>query len=218
MMFPFSHFMPAFLLYSTGGSGEKPPKKKWTRLVALIIVLAVVLTFFLIMAFEKDRNAVNVNYNSVVLSGDTLSLRMQYDAEGELIKFGQHTIVAKDKEFTELYIGRNGDFDIAAASATKRAQKRLDNQSSSLILTQPYHSKYDTYYESFYDEICYPISKETHPKQAITKRNQWMIDSCDLLIAYVEKDRRGGAMAALDYAMSKKIEIINLAELNQEER
>ena len=102
MMFPFSHFMPAFLLYSTGGSGEKPPKKKWTRLVALIIVLAVVLTFFLIMAFEKDRNAVNVNYNSVVLSGDTLSLRMQYDAEGELIKFGQHTIVAKDKEFTEL--------------------------------------------------------------------------------------------------------------------
>lgn len=102
MMFPFSHFMPAFLLYSTGGSGEKPPKKKWPRLVALIIVLAVVLTFFLSLAFEKDRNAINVNYNSVVLSGDTLSLRMQYDAEGELIKFGQHTIVAKDKEFTEL--------------------------------------------------------------------------------------------------------------------
>lgn len=102
MMFPFSHFMPAFLLYATGGSGEKPPKKKWTRLVALIIVLAVVLTFFLSLAFEKDRKAINVNYNSVVLSGDTLSLRMQYDAEGELIKFAQHTIVAKDKEFTEL--------------------------------------------------------------------------------------------------------------------
>lgn len=102
MMFPFSHFMPAFLLYSTGGSGEKPPKKKWPRLVALIIVLAVVLTFFLSLAFEKDRNAINVNYNSVVLSGDTLSLRMQYDAEGELIKFAQHTIVAKNKEFTEL--------------------------------------------------------------------------------------------------------------------
>ncbi len=101
-MHPFSNFMPAFLLYSTGGSGEKPPKKKWTRLVALIIVLAVVLTFFLIMAFEKDRKAINVNYNSVELSGDTLSLRMRYDAEGELIKFAQHTIVAKDKEFTEL--------------------------------------------------------------------------------------------------------------------
>lgn len=101
-MHPFSNFMPAFLLYSTGGSGEKPPKKKWTRLVALIIVLAVVLTFFLSLAFEKDRNAINVNYNSVVLSGDTLSLRMQYDAEGELIKFAQHTIVAKNKEFTEL--------------------------------------------------------------------------------------------------------------------
>ena len=101
-MHPFSNFMPAFLLYATGGSGEKPPKKKWPRLVALIIVLAVVLTFFLSLAFEKDRNAINVNYNSVVLSGDTLSLSMQYDAEGELIKFGQHTIVAKDKEFTEL--------------------------------------------------------------------------------------------------------------------
>ena len=71
--------------------------------------------------------------------------------------------------------------------------------------------KDDPYYEKFYDEIWYPIDSKTHPKSAITKRNQWMIDNADLLIAYVEEGRNGGAMTTLKYAEKKGIEIINLA-------
>lgn len=115
------------------------------------------------------------------------------------------------KEYVELYVGRNGDFDISVASATKRAQEALGHQNSSLILLQPYPMKDDPYYEKFYDEIWYPIDSKTHPKAAITKRNQWMIDNADLLVAYVKLDRKGGALTTLKYAEKKGIEIINLA-------
>ena len=115
------------------------------------------------------------------------------------------------KEYVELYVGRNGDFDISVASATKRAQDALGHHNSSLVLLQPYPMKDDVYYEKFYDELWYPVDSKTHPKAAITKRNQWMIDNADLLVAYVEPDRKGGALTTLKYAEKKGIEIINLA-------
>ena len=115
------------------------------------------------------------------------------------------------KEYVELYVGRNGDFDIMAASAIKRAQRATGRQNSSLILVQPYPTKDDAYYEKFYDEIWYPVEKTVHPKAAITKRNQWMIDHARLLIAFVEDEKEGGASAALKYADQKGVPILNLA-------
>ena len=115
------------------------------------------------------------------------------------------------KEFVELYVGRNGDFDIFAASAVKRAQKHFGNHNSSLILLQPYPMKNDPDYEKFYDEIWYPVDKKVHPKAAIMVRNRWMIDNADLLIAYVEEGRRGGALTTLKYAKKRGITMMNLA-------
>ena len=115
----------------------------------------------------------------------------------------------REKEYVEFYVGRHGDFDIYAASAVKRAQARFDNHNSTLILVQPYKTKDDVYYENFYDELCYPI--KAHPKAAITKRNQWLVDNVDLLIAYVENGRKGGSYTMLKYAEKQEIEIINIA-------
>ncbi len=115
------------------------------------------------------------------------------------------------KEYVEFYVGRNGDFDIMAASAIKRAQRALGHESSSLILVQPYPMKDDAYYEKFYDEMCYPVERTTHPKAAITQRNQWMVDHAQLLIAFVEDGRTGGALTALKYANQKGVPILNLA-------
>ena len=116
------------------------------------------------------------------------------------------------KEYVELYVGRNGVFDLWVASAAKRAQKALGTPNSSLILLQPYHMKDDPDYEKFYDELWYPVDSDTHPKAAITKRNQWMIDNADLLVAYVEPNRKGGALTTLKYAQKKGVKILNLAE------
>ena len=133
----------------------------------------------------------------------------QYHLEDELEQI--ITEYLRAKEYVELYVGRNGDFDISVASAIKRAQKSFGHHNSSLILLQPYPMKDDLYYEKFYDEILYPVDRKTHPKGAITKRNRWMIDHADLLIAYVEEGREGGALTALDFAKKQGLKTINLA-------
>lgn len=49
------------------------------------------------------------------------------------------------------------------------------------------------YLEEYYQEIVFPLSKNAFPKAAIEKRNQWLLDNCDLLVAYVEHTNGGAA-------------------------
>ncbi len=138
-----------------------------------------------------------------------------YDLEDKIYKIVKEKLA--NEEYVELYVGHSGEFDTLAASAVKRAQKSLEISNSSLILTLPYIMKDIELYERFYDDVIIPIPK-THPKSAITKRNCWMVDNCDLLIAYVLPERRGGALTALKYAKKKGIKIINLSLSNGRDR
>ena len=117
----------------------------------------------------------------------------------------------KTKEYVEFYMGRNGEFDVSAASVVKRVQNNLGKENSSLALVLAYHVKDEEFYENYYDDICMPIDSGVHYKAAITKRNQWMIDNSDLLIAYVNKDF-GGAYNTLKYAEKNGVQIINVAK------
>lgn len=132
------------------------------------------------------------------------------DLEEKLEELAKKAI--REHDFVEFYLGRNGDFDISAASAVKRAQKSLGNDNSSLILVQPYKMRDDSLYESFYDEIIYPVDKSTYFKQAITLRNRWMIENSDLLICFCLDKNNGGASSTLKYATNIGIKIINIAE------
>ena len=115
------------------------------------------------------------------------------------------------KEYVEFYIGRNGDFDEFVASVIKRVQKQLDRGNSALILTLPYTVKDIEYYENYYDEIVIPDAiGKAHPKGAITLRNKWMVETCDLIICYIEREE-GGAYAAVRYAKKNNKEVIFLA-------
>lgn len=117
----------------------------------------------------------------------------------------------REKEYVEFIMGRNGDFDIMAAAVVKRVRESVGSDNSSLILVQPYVMKDDNYYEKYYDCIEYPIDRGTHPKAAITARNRWMIENADVLVAYVEKDRKGGAYTAMKYMEKLQKKIVNLA-------
>lgn len=113
--------------------------------------------------------------------------------------------------YVEFYIGRNGEFDTFVASIIKRAQKMFGSENSELILILPYRKKDIEFYEQYYNTVIIPddISK-VHPKQAITERNRWMIERCDLLICYTEHES-GGAYTALKYAQKLGKASINLA-------
>ena len=117
----------------------------------------------------------------------------------------------RQKNFVEFYLGRNGEFDIAAASGIKRAQDRVGHEKSALILVLPYKMKDLPYYQAFYDEVMLPVDPSVHFKAAITKRNEWMIENTDLLISYITKSE-GGAYTTYRYAQTKGLQICNLAE------
>ena len=117
------------------------------------------------------------------------------------------------KEYVEFYIGRNGDFDEFVASVIKRVQKQLDRDNNVMILTLPYTVKDIEYYADYYDEIVIPEAiGKAHPKAAITLRNRWMVDTADLVIAYIEHEK-GGAYAAVKYANNIDKNIINIARI-----
>jgi len=121
------------------------------------------------------------------------------------------TDLIRKKPYIEFYIGRNGCFDIFAASIIKRAQRNIGHENSEMILTLYRTEKNIEYYEKYYDNVIIPecVSK-VHPKGAITKRNKWMIEESNLLICYV-KHKKGGAYTALKYATALEKDIINLA-------
>ncbi|MBQ7343988.1 MAG: hypothetical protein IJW53_04390 [Clostridia bacterium] len=117
-----------------------------------------------------------------------------------------------EKDFVEIYIGRNGEFDIYAASVIKRVQKALPSSNNEIICVLPYQVKDIEYYERYYDSVIIPeYIQSTHPKRVIIKRNEWMIDACELVICYVEREN-GGAYRAMKYAQKSNKEIINLAD------
>lgn len=110
----------------------------------------------------------------------------------------------------EFYIGRNGEFDLFAASVVKRIKKELDNSSCFMTLVLPYKVKDIEYFEKYYDDvIIYEGEENLHPKAAITKRNEWMVENCDLLVCFVERNN-GGAYKAIQYANNLGIKTINL--------
>ena len=104
------------------------------------------------------------------------------------------------REYVEFYMGRNGEFDIMAASAVRRAQRRLGAHNSCLILVLPYAVADMEDYLNFYQEVIIPFGGKVYPKAAISKRNEWLVENCDLLVAYVTRGT-GGAAAALKKAV-----------------
>ena len=116
-----------------------------------------------------------------------------------------------EKAYLEIYIGRNGDFDLLVRSVVKRLQDNLGNERSEMILVLPYREKNMEFYETHYDSVIIPSCLcNVHPKGAIVKRNRWMVEQCDLLICYVECEN-GGAFSAMKYAKKLQKKIINLA-------
>ena len=53
--------------------------------------------------------------------------------------------------------------------------------------------------------------KNTYPKSAITLRNRWMVEKSDVVICYLERER-GGAYAAMKYAMAMEKNIVMLGK------
>ena len=86
----------------------------------------------------------------------------------------------KTKPFLEIYIGRNGEFDIFAASIVKRAQRIYGSENSEFTLVLPYLQKNFEHYEQYYDNVIIPeCVANVHPKSAIAEESRTNKSFCD---------------------------------------
>lgn len=124
-------------------------------------------------------------------------------------------LLQTDNEFV-FFTGGMGKFDDKCASAVRSAKRCHPDLNISLALVLPYMSNRlnidKEHYEYLYDEIIIPAELDNvHYKAAIKKRNRWMVDQADHVIAYVYREF-GGALETVKYAQKQGKPVINLAE------
>lgn len=104
---------------------------------------------------------------------------------------------------TTFYLGGYGDFDSLVASVL-RAQKKRYPQIELVLVLAYLNSGKNT---SGYDSTVYPPLETVPRRFAISHRNRWMVESADVVVAYVLHDW-GGAATTLRYAKQKKKPVI----------
>ena len=114
----------------------------------------------------------------------------------------------------KFYLGGYGDFDSLCLNILKEI--KADFPTIELLFITPYlndnYSKLETA-KLYYDGIIYPPLENVPRRFCILKRNEWMVDEADLVIAFV-KYSWGGAAKTLEYVKRKKVKFFNLAELH----
>ena len=126
-----------------------------------------------------------------------------------------HDLITQ-KEYVDFLIGRDGDFDLLASAAIKRAIRSYGYGNTHFTLVLPYmkaeYRDNEKEYLYYYDEVevCYE-SSITHPKAAIQIRNRSMINRSDLVVCCVQHNT-GGAYHTLQYAEKQGKRIINITD------
>ena len=125
-----------------------------------------------------------------------------------------HELITQ-KEYVEFLIGRDGEFDLLASAAIKRAVREYGYGNTHFTLVLPYMKAEYRYnekeYLDYYDEVevC-AESADAHPKSAIQIRNRSLVDRSDLVVCCIQH-KSGGAYKTMQYAEKQDKHIINLA-------
>lgn len=101
------------------------------------------------------------------------------------------------------YLGGRGEFDMLAARSV--CALRQAHPAIRVILVQAYLS--ETADSQIYDGALYPDLENTPPRYSIVRRNRWMVDASDVVVACVTHEW-GGAAGTRDYARRRGKRII----------
>ncbi len=100
---------------------------------------------------------------------------------------------------TTFYLGGYGAFDRLAAAAMSRQKHTYPDIESILVLAY-LNRDVDA---SGYDRTTYPPLEKVPPRYAIVRRNQWMVETDDIVVCGVVHGC-GGAAKTLEFAKRKK--------------
>ena len=116
----------------------------------------------------------------------------------------EHTVeTLLQRGATQFYLGGYGGFDRMAAAAVQCAKQ--GNRPAESILVLSYLDRNIS--TELYDSSVYPPLENVPKRFAIVRRNRWIVDHADIIVAYVLHDW-GGAAEMLRYAVRRQKEII----------
>ena len=102
----------------------------------------------------------------------------------------------------QFYVGNHGNFDLIVKNTLYKLKNVYPHISFSVV---PAYKPVNKANYTLFPEIL----ENTHPKYAIIKRNQWMIEQSDTVITYV-KNTNGRSVRFKEYAEKKGKRIVNL--------
>ncbi len=108
------------------------------------------------------------------------------------------------KGFTIFYVGNRGDFDKMVFNVLDILKEKYPHIKIYEVLTY-YNYKHD----NISRETIYLSTEKVFYKNAVTRRNQIMVEESDLLICCV-KYKSGGAYNTYKYALKLNKDVINL--------
>ena len=137
---------------------------------------------------------------NAILSALISNCEMDLTGDGELVKFPNLTLITGmalgiDTLFAKIAIANNIPF--IAAIPCKKQWARWPKKSQM------------TWFEIVQHPLCtkHYVSRELYSSKCMDKRNEWMVDNCDLLIA-VWDETPGGTYNCIKYAIEKDKRII----------
>lgn len=113
----------------------------------------------------------------------------------------------ENKSVDTFYMGNQGGFDSMVRHTLKKLKQKYPHINYAVVLA--YMPGKKEKYEDYSDTI-YPDGLENvPPKFAIDRRNRWLIDNSDYIVAYISRSY-GGAAKFYELALKKKKTVINL--------
>ena len=116
--------------------------------------------------------------------------------------------------FVEFFLGEYGSFDSFAYRCARCFKEKHTN--ARLVFVTPYLSenyrKNDpVYIKERFDQTVYPPIEGVPPRYAILRRNKWIAEKADVLVAYITHEY-GGAYTMYRQAVRAGKKIYNIAE------
>jgi uncharacterized phage-like protein YoqJ len=110
------------------------------------------------------------------------------------------------------YVGNQGRFDFYINKILSKISKEYTHIRYYTVLA--YMPQKPNEYTD-YEKTVFPESvASSHPKFAISKRNDWMLSKSDTVVAYVNHSS-GGAAKYYEKAIRQKKKVINIADMTK---
>ena len=143
------------------------------------------------------------------------SLVVFSDTVKEIVKAEMRKIISGTDRIT-CYIGGYGDFDQICARASRELKNEFAGIEIVYVTAYMTSSAQEKIREmqayGLCDSSLYPPLENVPPRFAISKRNEWMIENSDVVLAYVNHNY-GGAYKSFCVAKRKQKKIINVFDL-----